>query len=188
MCHVFLCLALLRLPGLRISLDMDFFVKSLACLLLHEFMQWHQQEDCAQEERLPNCYKRRRRRKMLFWGLGKQVWIWPWPKDSRASTSQSYYPRNTPLSLMWQDSCLKDRSVCLSPSSFVSSLSSFMSPLASSLMSLINSLISPVASLMAPFASPMSPTSSLLSLIASLMSLGSGLHQATKSHLKMLHN
>ncbi len=48
---------------------------------------------------------------MLFWGLAKQVWIWPWPKDSRASTSQSYYPRNTPLSLMWQDSCLKDRSV-----------------------------------------------------------------------------
>ncbi len=74
---------------------------------------------------------------------------------------------------MWQDSCLKDRSICLSPSSFASSLSSFMSPIASSLMSLINSLTSPVAS-------PMSPTASLISPIAFLMSLGPGLHPSYK--------
>jgi hypothetical protein len=32
LCHVFLCLALLRLPGPRISLDMEFFCQ-IPCLL-----------------------------------------------------------------------------------------------------------------------------------------------------------
>jgi hypothetical protein len=73
MCHVFLCLALLRLPGLRISLEMEFFVKSLACLLLHEFMQWQQQEDCAQEEGwiAKLLQKKKKKKKNALLGFGE---------------------------------------------------------------------------------------------------------------------